>query len=171
MRYDFHLKEQPQVNVLPGRAYYVPFDTENVNDDRNLSKQFLNLTDWKFAYFDDFTDAVFDAEGVDDIVVPSNWQYLGYSNACYINHKYPYPYTPGKIYGKIACGVYTKTVNLDESKANYLNFEGVDSALYLFINNKFVGYSSISHNISEFDISKFVENGKAEIKVIVLEST
>ena len=100
MKYDFHLKEQPQVNVLPGRAYYVPFDTENVSDDRNLSKQFLNLTDWKFAYFDDFTDAVFDAEGVDDVVVPSNWQYLGYSNACYINHKYPYPYTPGKIYGK-----------------------------------------------------------------------
>ena len=169
MRYDFHLKEQPQVNVLPGRAYYVPFDTENVNDDRNLSKQYLNLTDWKFAYFDDFTDAVFVAEGVDDVVVPSNWQYLGYSNACYINHKYPYPYTPGKIYGKIACGVYTKTVNLDESKANYLNFEGVDSALYLFINGKFVGYSSISHNISEFDISKFVENGKADIKVVVLE--
>ena len=169
MKYDFHLKEQPQINVLPARAYYVPFDNDNVFDDRNLSKQFINLTYWKFSYFDDLSDAVFDAEGKEDILVPSNWQNLGYSKAGYVNHKYPFPYMPGKIYGKNACGVYTTTVFLDESKSNYINFEGVDSAFYLFVNKEFVGYSSISHNISEFDITKYIINGKADIKVVVLE--
>ncbi len=169
MKYDLHTKEDAQVNVMHARAYYVPFENDNIVDDRNASTEFINLKNWKFTYFEDFSDAVFDAEGKDDIIVPSNWQYLGYSKAGYVNTKYPFPYVPGKIFAKNACGVYTTTIDLDSTKANYLNFEGVDSALYLFVNGVFVGYSSISHNISEFDISPFVNDKPTQIKVVVLE--
>ncbi len=170
MRYNYHNEEAPQINAMPARSYYVPFATNEILDDRTKSTQFINLQNWKFTFFEDFNDACFDAEGNDEIKVPSNWQYLGYSNKpLYVNIKYPFPYTPGKIYGKVSCGVYTTTVTLDGSRKNYINFEGVDSAFYLFVNSKFVGYFSIPHNIAEFDISPFIVDNIANIKVVVLE--
>src|SRR5699024_9017659 len=55
-------------------------------------------------------------------------------------------------------------------KSDYhLNFEGVDSAFYLWINNQFVGYSQISHSISEFDITSYVHSGTNTIQVLVLK--
>src|SRR5699024_5230064 len=50
-----------------------------------------------------------------------------------------------------------------------LNFEGVDSAFYLWINDQFIGYSQISHSISEFDISSYIHSGTNTIQVLVLK--
>ncbi|MBO7187126.1 MAG: hypothetical protein J6V68_01850 [Clostridia bacterium] len=169
MKFNYHNEKYPQINVLKGRSYYVPFDTDNVSDDREKSNQFTKLSNWKFKYFDDVSDDVFLAQGEDDIVVPSNWQMLGYSNPGYVNIKYPFPLLPGKIFGKNAVGVYTTTIDLDLSKANYINFEGVDSAFYLFLNDKFVGYSSVPHNIAELDLQNYAVNGKNNLKVVVLQ--
>lgn len=169
MIYDYHVKNEPKINALPQRAYYVPFDTENISDKREVSKEFTLLSSWKFTYFDDYTDAIFDAEGKKDIKVPSNWQILGYGKAEYINTKYSFPYLPPKIFGKNSCGVYTTVAHIDLTKANYINFEGVDSCFYLFIDDKFVGYSSISHNITEFDITPYATTSSIKIKVVVLQ--
>jgi len=169
MRFNYHNELCPQINALKGRSYYVPFLTPDIPFEREKSTEYIALSKWKFKYFEDFSDEVFDAIGVDDILVPSNWQMLGYSNPIYTNHRYPFPYTPGKIFGKNSVGVYTTKVNLDKSRANYINFEGVDSAFYVFINSKFVGYSAIPHNIAEFDLSSYAVDGENELKVVVLE--
>lgn len=167
--YNYHNEPIPKINALNQRAYYVPFTTENIGDDRNKSAEFTLLSNWKFKYFEDFSDAVFAAEGVDDIKVPSNWQFLGYGKPAYINTKYPMPNDPTNIYGKNPVGVYTTEAKFDVTKKNYMVFEGVDSAFYLFINGEFVGYSSISHNVTEFDVSSYVNGGVNKIKVVVLE--
>jgi len=148
MRFNYHNELCPQINALKGRSYYVPFLTPDIPFEREKSTEYIALSKWKFKYFEDFSDEVFDAIGVDDILVPSNWQMLGYSNPIYTNHRYPFPYTPGKIFGKNSVGVYTTKVNLDKSRANYINFEGVDSAFYVFINSKFVGYSKSNFSIT-----------------------
>ncbi|MEJ7528254.1 sugar-binding domain-containing protein, partial [Staphylococcus lugdunensis] len=70
------------------------------------------------------------------------------------------------------CGYYTRKFTIDEYNQQYdyhLNFEGVDSAFYVWINNEFIGYSQISHAISEFDISNFVQQGENNIEVLVLK--
>ena len=167
--YNYHQEIIPQINVLKGRASYVPFKTENVSFDRETSTSFIKLNNWKFSYYEDILDEVFVANGVKPIPVPSNWQFYGYGKHCYVNHKYPFPYNPPYIYGKIACGVYTTEVNLDNNEKKYIVFEGVDSALYLFVNDNFVGYSSVSHNVSEFDITPFITDKKTKIRVVVLE--
>ena len=59
--YNYHTLEQPKINALPQRAYYIPFDVENPSDDRFDSKEVTLLSSWKFTYFEDFCDAVFDA--------------------------------------------------------------------------------------------------------------
>lgn len=51
----------------------------------------------------------------------------------------------------------------------YLNFEGVDSCFYLYINDMFVGYSQVSHMTSEFDVTDYVRAGENQIKVLVLK--
>jgi beta-galactosidase len=56
-----------------------------------------------------------------------------------------------------------------DGEKKYLNFEGVDSCFYLYINDKFVGFSQISHRVSEFDITDFVVDGENKMDVLVLK--
>lgn len=51
----------------------------------------------------------------------------------------------------------------------FLNFEGVDSCFYLYINNKFVGYSQVTHMTSEFNVTKYLVDGENSITVMVLK--
>lgn len=48
-----------------------------------------------------------------------------------------------------------------------MNFEGVDSCFYVWVNGKFVGYSQVSHSTSEFDITDKVKNGDNTLCVLV----
>ena len=67
------------------------------------------------------------------------------------------------------CWHYRRTFNLKKKKGEryYINFEGVDSAFYLYINGEFKGYSQISHATSEFDITELAVNGENTIDVLV----
>ena len=56
-----------------------------------------------------------------------------------------------------------------ERLAQHLNFEGVDSCFYLWINGTFVGYSQAAHMTSEFDITPYVQAGENEIAVLVFK--
>ena len=56
----------------------------------------------------------------------------------------------------------------DAPKA-YLNFEGVDSCFYVWINGKYVGYSQVSHATSEFDVTEVLVNGENTLAVLVLK--
>ena len=61
------------------------------------------------------------------------------------------------------CGAYRTSFFLSEKQCEeraYLNFEGVDSCFYVWVNGQFVGYSQVSHSTSEFEITSYVKEGE-----------
>ena len=96
----------------------------------------------------------------------------GYDYNQYTNVKYPIPYNPPFVPKDNPCAIYKKEFDFkinSESQDYHINFEGVDSCFYFWVNDMFVGYSQISHSISEFDITNFLVNGKNTITVLVLK--
>lgn len=170
MVYNFHNTLTTQINALPTRSFYVPFPDRNFAYNDFASTQVTLLTDWKFKYFQKISDAAFDCEPTDDIKVPSCWQILGYDANRYANIRYPFPYDPPHILKDNPCGVYqTEYVVSSIEGKYYVNFEGADSCLYLFVNNTFVGYSTVSHSSVEFDVTSYLHVGANKIKVVVVK--
>ena len=168
MKYNYHNTLTTQVNALPARSFYVPFADKHFADDQFASSQVTLLTDWKFAYFDKISDEAFACTPTDEIKVPSCWQILGYDSHQYTNVRYPFPYSPPHILKDNPCGVYETIYNVDSLDGKYyVDFEGADSCLYLFVNDDFVGYSTVSHSSAEFDITPCLTVGANKIKVVV----
>ena len=170
------------VNMLPRRSYYIPF--KNVDEAlicrRREEQRLFHLLSgsWSFKYFsklEDFNfniDSTNEEEDFKEIIVPSLWQTNGYDYNQYTNVKYPIGFNPPFVPESNPCGVYTREFEIkkfSKDKDYHLNFEGVDSCFYLWINNKFIGYSQVSHSISEFDITKELVGGKNTITVLVLK--
>jgi beta-galactosidase len=173
------------LGTMPYRAYYIPFETDKSASEilempREESKKVTMLSgDWKFHYYknrfdvpEKFVEPEFDAESFDTIPVPSCWQILGYEINQYTNVNYPFPYDPPYVPEENPCGAYVKKFFMEEEKLkgkNFLNFEGVDSCFYVWLNGKFVGYSQVSHSTSEFDVSDFLVPGENTLSVLVLK--
>ncbi len=166
------------------RAYFIPYQNEKtaMAGNRNASHRFVTLCgDWDFTFYKSLRDLPdFTAEGfVSDsqkINVPRSWQTMpgrGYDTPNYVNVAYPIPVDPPFVPDDNPCGLYSRSVKLHpamlEDKSVYLNFEGVDSCFYLFINGQFVGYSQVSHMTSEFEVSKYLHEGENLIHVLVLK--
>ena len=107
----------------------------------------------------------------DKIPVPSNWQNHGYDNHQYTNVNYPFPFDPPYVPIENPCGLYHRIFNvkINAEKRYLLNFEGVDSCLFVYVNHQFAGYSQISHCTSEFDITDFYNKEENHLHVLVLE--
>jgi len=161
------------VNTMPARSYYVPFKKGQSRDKRENSECFQSLNGvWNIRGYESVlgADRFWESEGEDEIIVPSCVQYFGYDYFQYVDFAYPFPYNPPHIPEKIPCYHYSKRFTCQQkSEKTYLVFEGVDSAFYVYINGKFVGYSCISHRISEFDVSDFLVVGENKIDVLVLK--
>lgn len=162
------------IGVETSRSYYVPFDiTDDKSYDRERSSRFISLNgEWKIAAYESVTsaDGFWLNEGDRTISVPSCVQYYGYDYFQYTNQKYPFPYDPPHIPTKNPAYHYSRKFDWSASgERAYLVFEGVDSCFYLYVNGKFVGFSQISHRISEFDITRYVVNGENKIDVLVLK--
>lgn len=158
------------------RNYYIPFAPgQDPFAARESSRRFTLLSgDWDFRYFSSFYEAKHALEeGIeysDTIPVPSNWQLHGYGHPVYTNDRYEIPYDPPYVPEENATGVYRRTFKLDkqEQRRYYLNFEGVDSCFYLFVNGNFAGYSQVTHCTSEFDITRYLTQGENELVAVVL---
>ncbi|MBS6670096.1 MAG: DUF4981 domain-containing protein [Haemophilus parainfluenzae] len=172
--------EDPQtlhVNTTPHHAYFIPFSsTESaVKKTREFSSYFTLLNgEWDFAYFESYTHLPQDFLHflfTDKIPVPSNWQNHGYDNHQYTNVNYPFPFDPPYVPIENPCGLYHRVFNVEinAEKRYLLNFEGVDSCLFVYVNQQFAGYSQISHCTSEFDITDFLQQGKNHLHVLVLK--
>ena len=134
-------------NTMPARAYYIPASKrmDNLVEHREESDrmQLLNGT-WKFQYFtsiynikDSFFEKNYDTENFDEIQVPSVWQMAGYDTHQYTNIRYPFPFDPPYVPQDIPCGAYVHNFEYSrDEKASkaFLNFEGVDSCFYVWIN-------------------------------------
>ena len=169
-------------NTMPARAYYIPASKrmDNLVEHREESDrmQLLNGT-WKFQYFnsiydvqDPFFEKDYDTENFDEIQVPSVWQMAGYDTHQYTNIRYPFPFDPPYVPQDIPCGAYAHTFvyHKDENAPKaFLNFEGVDSCFYVWINGSYVGYSQVSHMTSEFDITDLLQDGENSIAVLVMK--
>ncbi|NMD38677.1 MAG: beta-galactosidase [Christensenellaceae bacterium] len=131
---------------------------------------------WRFKFFESVEELPesLDVTGIDvgdaTIPVPGIWELHGYGKPQYTNVRYPIPYDPPHVPRKNPCGLYETSFEINkEDKAYYINFDGVDSCYYLWLNGKFVGFSQVSHSTSEFDISNFVQNGLNIMRVLVLK--
>ncbi|MFR5709991.1 MAG: glycoside hydrolase family 2 TIM barrel-domain containing protein [Blautia sp.] len=169
-------------NTMPARAYYIPASKrmDNLVEHREESDrmQLLNGT-WKFQYFnsiydiqDSFFEKNYDTENFDEIQVPSVWQMAGYDTHQYTNIRYPFPFDPPYVPQDIPCGAYVHTFEYsrdEKAPKSFLNFEGVDSCFYVWINGSYVGYSQVSHMTSEFDITDLLRDGENSIAVLVMK--
>ena len=169
-------------NTMPARAYFIPASKrmDNLVEHREESDrmQLLNGT-WKFQYFNSIYDVQepffekdYDTENFDEIQVPSVWQMAGYDTHQYTNIRYPFPFDPPYVPQDIPCGTYAHTFvyHKDENAPKaFLNFEGVDSCFYVWINGSYVGYSQVSHITSEFDITDLLRDGENSIAVLVMK--
>ena len=170
MKFNLHNTLTTQDNAEPSRSYYVPFNEEKFSLLIKDSKQVTMLSNWRFAYFDKFCDELVDTVPEVEIKVPSCWQMLGYDKHQYTNVRYPFPYNPPYINKDIPCGIYETIFNIESKEGKYyINFDGVDSCLYLLVNDEYVGYSTVSHSIAEFDITDYLNEGDNKVKVIVLK--
>lgn len=169
-------------NTMPVRNYYIPaekaYSTPLDSRDHSDRIQFLNGT-WKFRYYDsiyklqdEFYSEGYDVSGFDDIPVPSVWQMHGYDYHQYTNVRYPFAFDPPYVPKDNPCGAYVTDFDYDQNEdapLAHLNFEGVDSCFYVWLNGKYVGYSQVSHSTSEFDITGFIRNGSNRLCVLVLK--
>ena len=163
------------VGTMPNRAYYIPL----YEDGKSERKQLLNGM-WNFQYYnnrfevpEDFYLPGFDLSSFDRLPVPSCWQNHGYDRHQYTNVNYPFPYDlPYVPEQSNSCGCYVHTFTASKEQClsrNYLNFEGVDSCFYVWLNGSFLGFSQVSHSTSEFDITEHLKEGTNTLAVLVMK--
>lgn len=143
--------------------------------------------DWKFNYSPDtdsrpldFYEADFDASSWDIIEVPSNWEMKGYGTPIYCNVNSPFGnWNPPTIgwgyngweYDFNPVGSYIRTFTLPENwsdKQIFLNFGGIYSAAFVWVNGQYIGYTQGANNDHEFDITKALTSGENKLAVQVI---
>ena len=170
-----------QLEPHSDHCYYL--DYSDVKKEKNPLLQSLN-GQWEFAYSKnvmerpvDFYKETFDASGFDKIMVPGHIELAGYDKIRYINTMYPWE---GKEYHRGAysmeatgaeegmfseaqynpVGSYIKYFDLDKNmcgKRIHICFEGVEEAMYLWLNGQFIGYAEDSFTPSEFDLTPYIK--------------
>ena len=178
-----HFHEDPQVlhvGTCPNRSYYIPYAGEK-EAESGCSSRVISLNGtWAFQYFNSYKEAIsttpedgmaYVEEDMDQIPVPSCWENHGYGRHMYTNVRYPFPCDPPYVPEENPCGLYVRHIDVADPAAYswFLNFEGVDSCFYLWVNGEFVGYSQVSHSTSEFDISSYLTAGDNTLAVLVLK--
>lgn len=176
--YDF---KNYEINKMKPRAYFIPYSeraaltktdclTERFKSDmvRVLSGE------WDFRYFEktEFLPKKLDTDQIvfDKVKVPFDWQRKGYGEPAYINVSYEFDCCPPDLPDEMPVGVYRKTVEITNLNKNYiLCFLGVAGALDLYVNGEFVGYSEGAHNSAEFDLNKYLVEGKNEIVAVIFK--
>ena len=167
------------VGTCGERSYYIPCASEEEARAEQSGRQFLLNGDWAFRYYDSFSQAVspegelgFDEEDMDVIPVPSCWQNQGWGRHMYTNVRYPFPVDPPFVPDENPCGLYVRHVDMSQESLSarwFLNFEGVDSCFYLWVNGEFAGYSQVSHSTSEFEVTGLLQPGDNTLCVLVLQ--
>lgn len=169
---------QLHLNTLPDRAYYIPAAGPGpFSLEREASDRFLSLNgDWDFCWFDSFEDLPADPGALSapwrTVPVPAVWQNYGVDHHQYVNTRYPFPFDPPYVPRQNPCGLYRRTfiyTPRPDTPRVWLDFEGVDSCFYLWVNGTFVGYSQVSHSTSEFDLTRLLRPGENELRVLVLK--
>ena len=174
-----------QVNREPGHATLMPYPdiAMALAGDRTASPYYIPLNGtWKFYCAhdptqrpEDFYQKGYDISGWRNIQVPGNWEIQGCDKPIYTNVTYPWtgienptpPFAP-TIYNPV--GSYKRTFDFPDGwngRQVFVSFQGVSSALYLWVNGQYVGYSEDSFSPKDYDISRFITPGSNEISMEV----
>ena len=170
-----------QLNCEPPHATMMTYPNAQMalDNDPASSPWFQSLNgDWKFKWSKsvndrpiDFFENSFNDNSWKEIPVPSNWQLQGYGVPIYTNVNYPFPKNAPDIPAEInPVGSYRKSFEIPQNwngRRTLIHFAGVNSAMYLWINGKKVGYSQGSRTPAEFDITDYVQPGKNQLAVEV----
>jgi beta-galactosidase len=161
-------------NKEEGRCESVPFaDAAGVMKGVREDSPFFRSLDgkWRFKWSagpgkrpKGFYKRRFNASGWDQIPVPSNWQMHGYGIPIYSSYQYPFePNPPFVPHDKNPVGSYRREFTVPKAwrgRQVFICFDGVKSALHLWVNGKHVGYSQDSMSPAAFNITKYVTAGK-----------
>ncbi|WP_291868992.1 glycoside hydrolase family 2 TIM barrel-domain containing protein [Maribacter sp.] len=158
-------------NKLSPRATYFGFKSSTILDKKN-SERYLSLNgEWKFNWVKNpktrpttFHNENFDASDWTTIPVPANWEVEGFGHPIYLDERYPFdtkwPNVPTD-YNPV--GTYRKEITLKKDfllEDVILHFAAAKSAMYVYINGNYVGYSQGSKTPAEFNVTKYLKEGK-----------
>ncbi|MBB3208973.1 beta-galactosidase [Rhodopirellula rubra] len=185
--HDWENEQVIGINKLPPRATSLPYPNRDAalkaTPDATPYFQSLNGA-WKFHWSKnpserpaDFYRSDYDVADWDDIPVPSNWQLQGYGVPLYTNMKYPFHVDPPRVIGEPPAhftnasqrnpvGSYRREFTIPESwdgRKIVVQFDGVDSAFYLWVNGEKIGYSQGSRTPAMFDLTDHVKPGSNTI--------
>jgi beta-galactosidase len=173
------------VNRLPAHSDHRYYATKSeAKADTTMAMRFnLNGT-WKFQYAvnpsnrpEQFFKQEFDCSGWGHINIPGHIQLQGYGKPQYVNTMYPWDghneiRPPELPMDRNPVGSYVKFFQLPNDWKNqpvYISFQGVESALYVWLNGEFVGYSEDSFTPAEFDLTPFLIEGENKLAVEVFQ--
>ncbi len=192
-QHDWENEQITGINKEPVHCTYVPYAgiSQALADDANSSPYYLCLNGtWKFNWEKHpdmrpvgFYKPSFDVSYWDSITVPSNWQMAGYGIPVYTNETYPFVKSPPYVMKPAPAGwtsqkmpdpvgSYRRTFTVPDSwggKEIYLHFEGVQSAMYVWVNGEKVGYSEDGMTPAEFDVTRYIKKGDNMLAVEVYE--
>jgi beta-galactosidase len=162
------------VNKLAPHADFFAYETEELatRGVPDSSKRYLSLNgSWRFHWSrsprdraKNFFEIELDESDWETIPVPANWEVEGYGHPIYLDERYPFSTTwPDAPEDYNPVGSYRHTFSIPEAWTNQqiiLHFAGAKSAMYLYINGQFTGYSQGSKTPAEFDITSLVTPGE-----------
>lgn len=169
-----------QENRMKTTAFFVPYASEDgAINGRNADEMRVSLNGrWKFKYSKNpgsrsagFYKKEFDCRGWSDINVPGSWELQGFDAPIYTDTRYPFPADPPHVpeaYNPV--GQYITWFEVPgkfRGKEMILNFSGVESAFYVWVNGEYVGYSEDSRLPAAFLINKYLKPGKNKLAVEV----
>jgi beta-galactosidase len=195
MRAEIHYLDNPEVfrvNQLPAHSDHAFYcSREELQAGENSLLQTLNGS-WKFHYSinsekrpSEFYQENFSSDDFDEITVPGHIELAGYDKIHYINTMYPWE---GHLFRRPAysldgknpaegsfsqtdynpVGSYLKTFDLEPGllgKRVVISFAGVEQAMYVWLNGKFIGYAEDSFTPSEFDLTPYIRE-KANVLAV-----
>ena len=162
-----------KINTEDPHSFFIPYN--KVGD--SLSQSLNGTWDFKLYKNDDevperFYQKSFDKSDWVKIPVPSNWQFHTDDFPVYTNIIYPYeinpPFMPSD-YNPV--GLYKRNFTVKKEWRDYetfIHFGAVNSAFYIWVNEKFVGYSEGSKTPAEFNLTDFLGEGDNEIVLKVI---
>lgn len=186
-QFDYSKVKNPEFfreNRLEAHSDHVSYANESEERVGKTSFRFSLNGLWKFAYAPNYEAAFRGFEAVDydckswaDIRVPAHIQLEGYDAPQYANVQYPWDgrdeVVPGQIpehFNPVAS--YVKYFEVPEEWKGspvYISFQGVESALALWCNGSYVGYSEDTFTPSEFDLTPFLKDGENKLAAYVFK--
>jgi len=181
-------KEAPHCTLMPFTGFQDPAAAMEARRDDSPFFHSLN-GDWRFHWVKSpderptgFEQPGFDDSKWDTLPVPSNWQMHGYGVPIYTNVRYPFHKDPPHVMGEVPeswtkhalpnpVGSYRRTFTVPEAwdgREVFLHFEGVQGAMYVWVNGREVGYSQDSMTPAEFDVTRYLVEGQNMLAVQVL---